>query len=151
MTIHIGDRPPKLTDEVMALILGYVATDLMLNNAARCAGIHELTLKTWMKLGQTDLLEDRETFLSKFYLKVRKNQGIKISQLLVLIESGTKNWQGAAWKLEKCFAEEFGNEAPAYKDLLEKYHQLMSQCLGASKPTHGAITNGREMDSSSHS
>ncbi len=150
MTLKTGDRPDKLTDEVRAKIMHHVRADLSINNAARHARILEETLQRWLQIGKTDIMNGDETFLAKLYVDVRENQAVKVSEILQLIESGTKNWQGAAWKLEKCFAEEFGAEAPAYKDLLALCHSLMAQFNDIKKYSQGAITNGRAMDSGSN-
>jgi hypothetical protein len=142
MTINVGDRPDKLTDEVRAKILHHVRADLSVNNAARHARICEETLQRWMALGKADVLNDQETYLAKLYVDVRENQANKVSEIIQLIGSGSKNWQGSAWILEKCFAEEFGAEAPAYKDLLALCHSLMAQFNELKKPTHGVLKNG---------
>jgi hypothetical protein len=149
MTIHIGDRPEKLTDEVIAKILYFAEADLLLNNAARCARVHEDTLKRWMELGRQDIKDDRETFLASFYLQVREKQALKISKLLDMIETGAKNWQALAWKLEKCFREDFGLDAPEYKELLDRYLELSNDLkrLRNDRATpQGGLNNGREMD-----
>jgi len=100
-------------------------------------------------LGKEDIINDRDTYLAKLYIDIRENQAMKVSEIMRLIFNGTKNWQANAWILEKCFAEEFGAEAPAYKDLLALCHQLMSQFKDSKKPLQGAIIHGREMDTKS--
>lgn len=148
MTINIGDRPEQLTDEVIVKILHHAYADLLLNNAARIARVHEQTLKGWMDRGKEDFLQKRVTFLAKFFTQVREKQATKISELLHKIESCTKNWQALAWKLEKCFREDFGLEAPEFKELLDLYLKLKDDYgkLKLQIKLQGIVNHAEELD-----
>jgi hypothetical protein len=149
MTIHIGDRPQQLTDEALAKILHHAYSDLLLNNAARIAKVHEQTLKSWMERGKEDLTNLRPTFLANFFTQVREKQATKISELLHKIENCAKNWQALAWKLEKCFREDFGADAPEFKELLDQYIKLRDDFIKLKNQlalTQGALKNAEELD-----
>jgi hypothetical protein len=152
MTINVGDRPHQITDEVYAKILHHAYSDLILNNAARCARVHEDTLKRWMFIGKEDLQFNRVTFLASFYVQVREKQATKISELLQKIENCSKNWQALAWKLEKCFREDFGADAPEFKELLDQYIKLRDDFIKLKNQlalTQGALKNAEKLDSGS--
>jgi hypothetical protein len=148
MHLTPGIRPTALTDAVVTRILYFVEQDILLNNAARCARIHSDTLERWLKIGEDDVINDRDTFLAQFYLQVKEKQGNKISIILQKIEDCTKNWQALAWKLEKCFREDFGIDANEFKYMLESYNKLRDDfmLMKESSKIHGVITDGKELD-----
>jgi hypothetical protein len=145
--------PPviPLDDEQTRLFLHYVGEDLLLSNAARHIGITPGRLMRLMERGMTDIEEGEiNSVFAQLYTSTTKKQAEKISNLLYKIELCQKNWQALAWKLEKCFKEEFSIDAPEFKQLLEKYLKLSEdyQRLKDKPSLQGAMTDGkRELDS----
>lgn len=147
----VGRPIEPLSKEKEASFIYWVGEDLLLTNASRHIGITPKRLKNIMDRGEDDInqLQDESTEFAQFYIAVRKKQAEKISKLLHQIEMCPKNWQALAWKLEKCFREDFGQEAEMYKDLLDSYKKLFESYkqLLESKTSQRIVDDGREMDS----
>lgn len=121
---QVGHPLVPLNEEQKANLLHWVHEDLLISNCARHIGITTGRLVRLLERGCEDLDAGRDSEYAQLYQSVRKKQAEKISKLLYQIELCHKNWQALAWKLEKCFREEFGAEAPEFKELLEQYIKL---------------------------
>ena len=99
--------------------------DLLLSNVCRRSSVHPELAAKWMERGSQDASNGIDSNFSDFYYKVREAQSKKISETLKKISGCPRNWQSLAWYLEKCFREDFSNEAEMYKKLLEDYQRII--------------------------
>ena len=131
-------RPTTFTPEKGKMIVERVRTHLSIHNAAEKAREHHQTVFNWLKYGENDLLEGRETMFSNFFADVRAARAEKVGELLMVIESMPKSWQAISWMLEKCVSEEFGKDSELYRQLLDDYKMLMQSLIDQNKGvTHG--------------
>ncbi len=132
---------PTLSD--VENLLHWSGKDLLISNAARCARIHPYIVERWMKQGGEDVLEGNDTVCAQLFIDLRQKQGLKVSELLSKIDSCCKNWQAIAWRLEKCFAEDFGRESEIYKELLDQFKKLLQDReRNLEKPIEGYVDHG---------
>lgn len=117
--------PTKLTEEVSKIIVAQIELRLSVSNAARIARVHPESIKNWIEKGFIDVKDNNDTIFAQFFVNIREAQGKKVAELLKKIEEGQKNWQGIAWILEKCCAEEFGKESELYKELFADFQKLV--------------------------
>jgi transposase len=118
-------RPFRVpTDEEINLISYWVGENLSLPNAARHAEHDPATVYRWMEQGREDNSKELDTPYTKLFKSVSKSQSEKITKLLNKIEECPKNFNALCWILEKCFREEFSNDAEEYKYLVEKFLKL---------------------------
>lgn len=103
----------------------WVYQDLLLSNAARRSRVHQDILDAWMEKGSDDAKEGINSNFSSLYFTVREMQAKRISETLAKISSCPRNWQSLAWFLEKCFREDFSNDAELYKNLLDDYRRII--------------------------
>lgn len=147
----------EVPEAVKLRIIKAISDDLIISNAARHGRVTPETLKTWLSLGSDDVNAGLDTQLAAFYLDVREAQGKKISSLLDIVGNAKRNWQAAAWMLEKGAREDFGGDSYEYKELLELYSKLRDDLKRLTdnpipvQPAQGVLTHGREMDSESDS
>lgn len=122
-------RPTSLTEPVMQLIVEQIRERLSVSNAARIARVHPESIKNWIEQGFKDIKDKKDTIFAHFFVNIREAQGKKVAEMLKKIEEGQKNWQGIAWILEKCCADEFGKDSELYRQLLEDYKKLMEDMI----------------------
>lgn len=115
---------PPTDDEFNGLVY-WVGEDLLLTNACRKMKIHPHRLERWMEQGSTDAKEGINSVFANLYYKIRESQSIRISETLKKMTTCPKNWQALAWFLERCFKEDFSNDAEQYRRLLEDYQRII--------------------------
>ena len=145
MTSELGGRPTTLTAEKAQMIVERVRTHLSIYNAAQKAREHHQTVFNWLKYGERDLIDGKETIFSKFFADVREARADKVGEMIETIESMPKSWQAISWLLEKCCTEEFGKDSELYKQLLADYQMMMQRLLDQNKGiNHGIKTDEQQ-------
>jgi len=138
-------RPTIFTAEKAQIIIDRVRTHLSIHNAAAKARESHQTVFNWLKYGERDLTDGKETEFSQFFANVREARADKVAEMIETIESMPKSWQAISWLLEKCCTEEFGRDCELYKQLLEDYKTLMQSIVDQ----NNGVGNGRKVDSKS--
>ncbi len=123
-TKNLGGRPTKFTPEMQERILEGMKKVLVKRHAAAYAGIHHKTLYRYLEWGEEDLLNDLDTDYAKFCAAFKRTQADKIDELVDGIQSRKKNWQALAWLLERCFRQDYGQDAGIIQELLEKSNRM---------------------------
>jgi hypothetical protein len=96
-------RPTSLTPEVQARILSALADGLYRETAARCAGVCERSLYSWLKKGETG-----EEPYAELLQAVKKTEAEVERSVLVAIRTGTRGWQSKAWVAERRWPKRWG-------------------------------------------
>jgi len=138
-TIAVSQRrgSRELTQEVHAIIVETVAQGNYKSTAAACAGIHASTLHRWLELGQNDLEQNIDSPYSRLchgvYMATGKAEAEALGQIRQAAagyeeerhessytdETGAtqksittvkKEWQAAAWFLERKHSDRFGRK-----------------------------------------
>lgn len=94
-------RPTKRTPEARARILEAVEQGNTLDGSAKYAGMHPDTLREWRR-------DD-----AVFYEAVEKaREKMRVGMLACLTRAAVneRQWQAAAWKLERCFPEDYARK-----------------------------------------
>ncbi len=94
-------RPTKRTPENRAKILEALELGTSFDSAAKYAGMDPDTLRTWRR-EDTSFFEDCE--------KARGRMQVTMLAVIKRAAITEKQWQAAAWKLERIFPEEFGRK-----------------------------------------
>ncbi len=98
-------RPCKLTPQVQETIVTWLQSGNYLETAAHLAGVNKQTIYTWLKRGQKEKSGEFRDFLDA----VNKAQAGAEARLVMLLEkAATKNWQAAAWRLERKYPKRWG-------------------------------------------
>ena len=104
-------RKLLLTKEITKEIISYIEQGNTNQDAYTMAGISRAAFYSWLSIGEKDKKNGKETKYSNFFEMVKgaacrfKAANIAIIQKAAI--SG-KQWQAAAWLLERKFPEEFG-------------------------------------------
>lgn len=114
-------RPTKLSDKVQRDLLDALGAGAYLDTAAHFAGIHPATFHRWLKTGANlamDLENDKpippeRMIREEGYLQFREAVKAALSRFelgnLATIQSASKKqWQAAAWLLERRFTDRYG-------------------------------------------
>lgn len=145
-------RPLTLTDDVKQRLIDAVSVAFRPITIAHYAKVHPNNLKRWLKMGNDDAELGLSTPYAHFWAEFNHKKAEKVVQWLKDVEQRLPNWQ-ATWELIKSVArEDYGVEAVEYKELLEMFNGLSEAFKRfTDNPLQGAMTNGREMDSSRNS
>lgn len=133
-------RPTKLTEELSKAIIDDVREYLSINFAAEAQGQPRATVTTWMRHGNEDLEEGKENIFTRFTQGIKKARADYIQKAVKDIRGGVSQWQGTAWLLERCCAEDFGKDSELYKQLLEDYKMLMQALVDQRGASYGTKT-----------
>jgi hypothetical protein len=128
-----GGQPTKLTDEIAKAIIRDVGEYLSVNFAAEANDQPRSTVWTWIDLGRRDREAGIESIFTKFSAGIKKARAHYVHDAVKDIRDGISSWQGTAWLLERCCAEDFGKDSELYKSLLEDYKMLMQSLVDQNK------------------
>lgn len=129
----IAGRPTTLTEELSKLIIDDVREYLSINFAAEAHEQPRATVTTWMRHGNEDLAAGKQNIFTKFTQGIKKARSDYIQKAVKDIRNGVSQWQGTAWLLERCCAEDFGKDSELYKQLLADYKMLMQSLVDNNK------------------
>lgn len=117
-------RPTKFCPEMVEKIIEGVRKVLVMRQVAGYAEIHYTSLYNWLNQGKEDILADNYTEYAKFFYAVKKAQCEEVIICLQNIKDKVPQWQSQAWILERCFREDFGQEAGIIQEILDKHEKL---------------------------
>lgn len=104
---HAGGRPSKFEKRIAARFLKAVSKGLIRKHAALCAGVHIATLQLWAKKGK----EAGKGKLYEFFVALKKAESLaQEARAQTIIVAARKNWQAAAWWLERKYPEIWGRK-----------------------------------------
>ena len=98
-------RPCKLTLELQEEICQYIAGGNTFERSCILAGIHHDTLLRWRNKGRT---AKSGKFFGFFGAVKRAEEQFKAHNIAIIQQAAIKQWQAAAWLLERKYPEEFG-------------------------------------------
>jgi hypothetical protein len=102
-------RPTIFTPELGDQIVKLVAAGNYMETAASAAGISKDTLFAWLKKGARDRRANKDTPLARFSDSVKKADAQAEARDVLTIEAASKkNWQAAAWRLERKHGDRWG-------------------------------------------
>ena len=112
MTRKPGGRPTKLTSEVQEKIVQALAAGNYLETAAAYAGVHRFTLHRWLKLGANAKSGRHRQFCDAVQTAMAQAE---IRDVAIIGQAAGKQWQAAAWRLERKFPQRWGRKT--YHDI----------------------------------
>lgn len=102
-------RPTKCTPKTRQVIVDALKAGLYRETAAQLAGIGVSTLYSWIERGEADIEASKRTVYAEFVEALQRGEAEGEADLLATIrESAPKNWQAAAWMLERKMPEKYG-------------------------------------------
>lgn len=102
------EKDKDLIDDICKVIRSgnYIKT------ACLYVDIDETTFYRYMKLGEQDMKEEKDTVYSKFYKSVKKARAVAETRNVAVINKASKeNWQASAWWLERSFPDRWGRRS----------------------------------------
>lgn len=137
-------QPTKFTPEITQKIIEGIKGCLILRQACGYAEISYQTLYNWLNIGRDDINKGLLTEYASFFYAVKKTQAEEVKELITEVKAKVKNWQAIAWLLERCFREDFGQDAGIIQDLLDKCEKLEQafKRFNDSAPLQGVVNNG---------
>lgn len=136
-------QPTKFCPEMTAKILEGIKACLVMTQACSYAGISRWSVYNWLEKGMNDIKNDICSEYAQFFYSVKRTQADEIKELIETIRLRKKNWQALAWLLERCFREDFGQDAGIIQDLLAKCEKLEQDFKRVyENPLQGAMSNG---------
>lgn len=125
-----------------AKIIQAVHDVLVLGQVAGLIGVPRITFHDWLAAGDDDRKNNICSELAQLSTGVRLAQAQEVVKLLESIRKNKKGAGNAKWLLEKCFAEDFGRDAEAYKVLLEKYQKVVDYLMRRNESPIQGFVNG---------
>lgn len=111
MAGHGGARPgsgPKRrapTQEQIDAYVAYIAQGVKRDQAAPLLGCHAATAAEWIRIGEADLNECKDTPYARLAQAVYAAEAVHVADLLgVIRRAANRNWIAAAWILERRYA-----------------------------------------------
>ena len=114
-------RPSKLTPEISKKICEAIQAGNYIETAAAYAGINKTTLYDWLKRGAREM----ERVNASKTAKVKKSEApyvdfsnaiekafaqSEVRDVTIIGQAAKKNWQAAAWRLERRFPTRWGRK-----------------------------------------
>ncbi|HWI50122.1 MAG TPA: hypothetical protein VNU45_18075 [Rummeliibacillus sp.] len=130
---NVGGRPTTLTEEISKAIIDDVRASLSINYAAEANDQPRATIWSWIDHGRIDREAGKSTIFSKFSAGIKRARADYVHEAIQDVRAGKPGWQGTAWLLERCCAEDFGKDSELYKQLLEDYKMLMQSLIDQNK------------------
>lgn len=122
-------EPRKLTEDVEKRLCEAIALGCSKTMASRLAGVDPSTLWRWTEQGEADLAQEKDSAYCKLRNGLKKAEAaFQAYALTVIHDAAPKNWQAAAWLLERKHPEEW-----ARKDRTETAEQIEQLKLEARK------------------
>jgi hypothetical protein len=116
-------RPTDLTDELIEQIISFVPGNYSVNQVARMSGIPQQRISEWLTRGSHDLLNGINSITAQFTVKFRQAEGKEVKSLLAEMHD-IGSFNSTSWLLEKCYPEDYGNDAPFAKEIRETFRAL---------------------------
>ena len=129
----------------LKLFLDAIAKVLVMGQVANLAGVPRTTLKSWLDIGDRERLAGSSSEIAQFSSQYRKAQADQVVLLISDVRSRKKNWQAAQWLLERCFREDFGQDALFIQELNERLSLIENKLnLDLDSPFKDAV--GKEIN-----
>lgn len=137
-----------LNNEIIERIINAIPEVIVQQQVAYRSRISPSTLSQWLKLGNRDINEGKNSTLyaqltEKYYLK----RSDVLKQKLDKLAGCPKNYGAITWILEKCFKDDFEVMSEAHKQLLEWVEVFVKPLLkqgGYSHETENAKEIGED-------
>lgn len=94
-------RPSKLNEELINRFYEELSEGLPVRYCCGLLGITEAIFSIWMRDGEDDFVNERETLKSEFFKTIKKAQAEYVREAHKRIKKGEQGWQGQAWWLER--------------------------------------------------
>lgn len=102
-------RPSKLTPKTHTALVTALTSGCYRETAAKVAGIGVSTLYRWLEQGEADIEHNRTTPYRELREAIEKAEADAEKKLLDTIQAAApKNWQAAAWMLERKNPDRWG-------------------------------------------
>lgn len=135
MAFKVG-RPLRLDQDMIEHLCSFVPGNHSVLQVSRLSGIPQSTLITWLDLGKIDQEKSIDSIYAQFSSKFNAAIGNEVRKLLAEMHA-IGNYQSTSWMLEKCYPEEYGNEAPQMKEFRELF-KIVTEIKGANNGTEKA-------------
>lgn len=126
-------RPTKFTPETRNEILRALRRGAFRLHAAHHARIGYATLNDWLNIGEADIKAGNEdTEHARFVEDVKAAEAAPVIKDLAVIEvASARNWQAAAWRLERRWPNLFGRRVVDHRDMNEaEARKAIAEALG---------------------
>jgi hypothetical protein len=102
-------RPTKLTKELQDEIVKYLRLGNYVETVCAMVGINKTTFYDWMKQGAR--AERKSNKMAKFSNAVKQAMSTaEITDLAIIQQAAKKQWQAAAWRLERRHPKKWGRK-----------------------------------------
>lgn len=128
-------QPTKCTDEVIATVEKILPTVLYLESVADYVGVDRITVGRWIKEGKREerrrergIAPSESYHINQCYrlwlVYKRALASGEIFDAGTIKKAAEKQWQAAAWRLERRFPEKWGGDRRVIRDLEKKLREL---------------------------
>jgi hypothetical protein len=134
-------RPLTLNEDMIAYLCSFVHGNHSVKQVSRLSGVANSTIDEWLTRGETDRKIGKDSIHAQFSEEFDRAIGKEVNYFLTYM-ANMGSYQSVSWMLEKCYAEDYGHEAPQMKELRELF-KLSQEMKG--------LSNGSEKAKASHS
>lgn len=126
-TTKENGRPCKLNPETQTKILNSISRGATYELASNGACIHYDTFKLWMRTGEDDIKNEKESKFSIFFTEVRRIESEHAARMVAYVEAAVdKDWKAGGWIAERRHARHYGKEAGEVREMKEMLAQFIA-------------------------
>jgi len=131
-----GGRPLTLNEDMIEYLCSFVHGNHSVKQVSRLSGVPNSTIDEWLTRGFSDQNNGIDSIHAQFSEQFQREIGKEVNSFLSDM-ANISSYQSTSWMLEKCYPEEYGDEAPQMKELrdLFKLSQEMKNGLPKDKET----------------
>lgn len=130
-------RETALTPEVQAVIVEASRKGLPITFAGPRVGLHESTVRNWMRWGKTG----KSPLYVAFFTAVKQAQAEYVLSCVSEIKThGATSWQALAWLLERMHRDEFGGDKLEINQLKKELRELRALVVQVPRDNAGETT-----------
>lgn len=114
---------------------------LVLTTVAGLCKRHRQTIDRWLKHGEADLLDNKDTPFSQLYIKVKEAVAYRILELEERLLRDPEGWQRIAWVLERTVRRDYSVYGEIWDDFERKLQELIVKQMERDQPKAREISN----------
>jgi transposase len=101
----------KLNEEVIKKAANMIRAGNYQKVVAQALGVSEVTWYNWLKRGEQEANEGKDTLRAKFFKEIKRAEAEAIIRNVAIIQkAAATTWQAAAWWLERRYPDEWGKK-----------------------------------------
>lgn len=129
----MGKKYDIENSEMIEKFFDYISRLVPYKIACVASGFSYSVLKSWKIKGLADVESEKDTAYCRFVVRLYTYKAEDIKTNVLRIQQGEKNWQSAAWLLERVFYEHFSVHVPIFEEMKKDIDEIKLHLLSVKK------------------